>query len=82
MAVRLGMDPTKDHDLLWIAERALTDPLPDGWARVSAELDCKLPQSYVVMNWSLDKLVAEGAANVLCKTQILVVEATTNEFVF
>jgi len=30
-AVYLGMDPTEDADLLWIAEEALTAGEPDGW---------------------------------------------------
>jgi hypothetical protein len=30
-AVYLGMDPAADVDLLYIAEWALTAPLPDGW---------------------------------------------------
>ena len=30
-AVYLGMNPTEDRDLLYIAEWALTAPLPDGW---------------------------------------------------
>lgn len=27
----LGMDPTEDADLLWIADEALTTGEPDGW---------------------------------------------------
>jgi hypothetical protein len=30
-AVYLGMDPHADHALLYIAEWALTAPLPEGW---------------------------------------------------
>lgn len=30
-AVYLGMNPEEDVDLLYIAEWALTAPLPDGW---------------------------------------------------
>jgi hypothetical protein len=30
-AVRLGMDPMDDYDLLWIAEQAAMAPLPAGW---------------------------------------------------
>ena len=30
-AVRLGMDPMEDFDLLWIAEHACTAPLPLHW---------------------------------------------------
>jgi chromosome segregation ATPase len=30
-ATYLGIDPTMDHDLLWIAEEALCCPLPPGW---------------------------------------------------
>lgn len=30
-AVRLGMDPLDDYDLLWIAEQAAMAPLPPGW---------------------------------------------------
>jgi hypothetical protein len=32
MAACLGMDPTRDKGLLWIARSALEAPLPDGWA--------------------------------------------------
>lgn len=28
----LGMDPDEDQDFLWIAELALTAPLPMGWS--------------------------------------------------
>ena len=32
-AVRaLSIDPSWEFDLLWIAEEALTAPLPDGWS--------------------------------------------------
>jgi hypothetical protein len=34
-AVYLGMDPTADAELLYIAEWALTAPLPDGWTEHS-----------------------------------------------
>jgi hypothetical protein len=30
-AIYLGMDPVVDRELLYIAEWALTAPLPDGW---------------------------------------------------
>ena len=30
-ATYLGMNIMEDGDLLWIAEKALTAPLPDGW---------------------------------------------------
>lgn len=30
-AVYLGMEPTEDTDLLWIAEEALTAGEPEGW---------------------------------------------------
>ena len=36
-AVYLGMDPTADVDLLYIAEWALTAPLPDGWTEHRCE---------------------------------------------
>ena len=31
-AVYLGMDPVEDKDLLYIAQWALTAPLPEGWS--------------------------------------------------
>ena len=31
------MDPEKDKDLLWIAEEALTAPLPKHWQAVSID---------------------------------------------
>ena len=34
MALGLGMDPYAHEDLLWIAEGALTEPLPGSWVRV------------------------------------------------
>eukprot|EP00959_Pyramimonas_sp_CCMP1952_P204367 4274064-Pyramimonas_sp.AAC.1 len=33
VAMMLGMDPYTDQDVMWIAERALSDPLPGDWAR-------------------------------------------------
>ena len=33
----LGMDPEVDTDHLWIAEEALTAPLPEGWQQAEAE---------------------------------------------
>ena len=33
----LGMDPEHDRAFLWIAEEALTAPLPDGWQQANAE---------------------------------------------
>ena len=33
----LGMDPVADKEFLWIAEEALTAPLPDGWQQANAE---------------------------------------------
>ena len=37
MAACLGMDPTRDKDLLWIARSALEAPLPDGWEELEDE---------------------------------------------
>lgn len=37
MASCLGMDPTRDKDLLWIARSALEAPLPDGWEELEDE---------------------------------------------
>jgi hypothetical protein len=31
-AIYLGMDVSRDDDLLWIADLALSAPLPDGWS--------------------------------------------------
>ena len=36
-ALFLGMDPDVDQDYMWIAEEALTAPLPEGWQQAEAE---------------------------------------------
>ena len=36
-ALFLGMDPDVDQDYMWIAEEALTAPLPEGWQQGQAE---------------------------------------------
>ena len=42
MAIMLGMDPYADQDVMWIAERALSDPLPGDWTRVCIKLNVSI----------------------------------------
>lgn len=35
MATYLGIDPTNEKQLVWIAERALLAPLPRNWEEIS-----------------------------------------------
>lgn len=41
-AIRLGMDPSRDRDFLWLAEESLRAPLPAGWEMANDER-CGLP---------------------------------------